>query len=551
MINESNNGHNSDSNGLTPSKAKLLNSSKRLRFDDKRNLSNVSLSDSESDEDDKDITKQLEKQKQKNRDLKFIVGKLQKQLDLLTKEMGKTNNILTEMQNEKKTLIELLQKKNSPKKQSKKKNANKHNQNSTQQHSNKNAADISAASHLLNGMEGDGNSAHIDHDLPAQTQQNAMSDKNNAMDTTPAETQMHTNNERAVERESSDDSSESEEEDGIGSENDNDNVKPSNNKNTQNVKRSLKVPPVDIWANDRAQIQREIQETLPIDSCLFGRVNNGKFRVFACNETTRSNLIDFLKKKNYNYNTYTPSTEKMINVLIKGLDHIDEPRVIEDALANKGFVPHKIIKHVTGYMRKNDLKSNLWLVVLQPNTDTNELFKIKAIDHAIVKFEFLRKPKVIQCKRCQRFHHSASNCSLPYRCVKCTNSHEPGKCLSESKGNKFKPKCVNCQGNHTANDASNCPAFKKAIELKDSKQKKSSTKQNVSKPTTKSSAVRTSQSYSERVQMNQQQNTNGKHINKSIDQFVNAQNKMLSEFMRTIQQMQQQFIENFNRKNGQ
>lgn len=138
---------------------------------------------------------------------------------------------------------------------------------------------------------------------------------------------------------------------------------------------------------------------------------------------------------------------------------------------------------------------------------------------------------------------------MPYRCVKCTTTHEPGDCLSESKGIKFKPKCVNCNGNHTANDASNCPAFKKAIELKNSKQK-TSTKENASKSSIKTSAARTSQSYSERVKMNQQPIKN-KNRENSIDKFVNAQNKMMNDFMHTIQQMQQQFIKKFNTKNSQ
>lgn len=95
-------------------------------------------------------------------------------------------------------------------------------------------------------------------------------------------------------------------------------------------------------------------------------------------------MIEYLNKKKYNYNTYTPSDSKMINVLIKNLDHIEDANIIKDALAKKGFEPYQVKKYITGYMRKNNSKSNLWLIVLQPNTDTKELFKIRDIDHAIV-----------------------------------------------------------------------------------------------------------------------------------------------------------------------
>lgn len=166
-------------------------------------------------------------------------------------------------------------------------------------------------------------------------------------------------------------------------------------------------------------------------------------------------------------------------------------------------LPIKVFKKkdITGYMRKNNIKSNLWLIVLQPNTDTSELFKIKSIDHAIVKFDFLRKPKVIQCKR--------------------------------------------CQGNHTANDAANCDVFKRVIELKASKQK-TQTKQNMAKPVNKQSTSSAKQSFADRTKMNHDKPNNPK----SFDQFVNNQNKMLNDFMATMKKMQQQFITNYNRNNG-
>lgn len=204
---------------------------------------------------------------------------------------------------------------------------------------------------------------------------------------------------------------------------------------------------------------------LPRDSCFFSRINNTKFRVIPCNATVRGSLIEFLTERKYQFNTYTPSDEKMVNVIVRGIEHITEENVIIDELSVHGFVPHKVQKYVTGYMRHNKVSSNLWLLTLLPNTDTNELFKMKAIDHAIVKFEFLKKPKIIQCKRCQRLFHSASNCKLPFRCVKCVESHEPGKCKIDG-NNKLKPKCVNCLGEHTANDAKNCQYFKRQLKTK-------------------------------------------------------------------------------------
>jgi len=55
-----------------------------------------------------------------------------------------------------------------------------------------------------------------------------------------------------------------------------------------------------------------------------------------------------------------------------------------------------------------------------------------------------------QCKNCQAFGHSASNCFLQYRCVKCADSHQPGNCPRNNDRN-IPLKCANCGQEHTAN----------------------------------------------------------------------------------------------------
>lgn len=233
----------------------------------------------------------------------------------------------------------------------------------------------------------------------------------------------------------------------------------------------------------------------------------------------------------------------MINIIIKGLDHVDDPSTIEIELERNGIVPYKTEKFTTGYMRKNKVKSNLWHLILQPNTDTKSLFAIRIIDQAIVKFEFLRKPKVIQCKRCQRFNHSASNCNLPYRCVKCTNEHEPGQCKFDNETNKFKPTCVNCQGNHTANDGKNCPIFQKVIA-------------NRNKGTKNTKENNTQKSYAELLKTKSNNTDNLLRINTSkdspnIENFMLQQSNMITGFIKNIMKMQNSFIESLNtNRNG-
>lgn len=327
---------------------------------------------------------------------------------------------------------------------------------------------------------------------------------------------------------------------------------------TNTIKRTNKVPPIDIWTVNRAEIQRIINSALPPDSCLFSRINNTKFRVFPRDVSVRTSLIELLEERKYDFNTYTPSDEKMINVIIRGLEHIEDEQVILDELAENGFVPHKVQKYITGYMRHNKIGSNLWRVTLLPNTDTSQLFQIKAIDHAIIKWEFLKKPKIVQCKRCQRLFHSASNCKLPFRCVKCIDNHEPGQCKIDG-NNKLKPKCVNCKGEHTANDFKNCPYFQKAIASQDErsgKSKNNSTKTNKqSKPavSTNSSKVTDKVSFADHFKQNkeerkpkQKQTSNQTQSSSILEKFIENQNTMMMQFMETMANMQQQFISSFS-----
>lgn len=479
-----------------------INSKKKGRFDFNRAMS----------DDDDASSSELEKERKRNDLLTNMVSALQEQITKLTEQVSRLNDTICSMQSEKSALLELIKAKEIP-------FFDPNEINTDSVHSNE--------TDKTNESEREEN-----RDTEAMTVDND--------DNVPNERDGDTQNGDVTERNESPTATR------------NTNTKP----NTDTIKRSNKVPPIDIWTENRAEIQRMISNKLPSDSCLFSRVNNSKFRVFPRDAYVRSTVIDFLNERNYQFNTYTPSDEKMINVIIRGLEHVDDEQIIVEELAENGFVPHKVQKYVTGYMRHNNVRPNLWLITLQPNTDTSQLFLIKAIDHAIVKFEFLKKPKVIQCKRCQRLFHSASNCKLPFRCVKCIDAHEPGNCKIDG-NNKLKPKCVNCKGEHTANDFKNCPYFQKAIETQNERSNKSkpadSTKNKQTKPTTNPNMVSAKMSFADQVKQNKtehkpkaKQSQKQSQTNSVLEKFIENQNYMMQQFMQSMSNMQQQFITSFS-----
>ena len=61
-----------------------------------------------------------------------------------------------------------------------------------------------------------------------------------------------------------------------------------------------------------------------------------------------------------------------------------------------------------------------------------------------ITLEPYRKPRAYkgtQCHNCLRYGHVAKYCGMSYRCIKCSLSHEYGKCM---KSKEDKPKCANC-----------------------------------------------------------------------------------------------------------
>lgn len=491
------------------------------------------------------VKSELEREKQHSQKLSLVIMKLESKIEKLSDQLEILNKSIINLQNEKKDLFDLL--KNKEKQKAKKAKLGAKNNSEKKKPQNKTTRNTESTNEREMSDDSVGDNRSNDSSEPNETLSPSHSNEMNSatqrimgergMENETVNSSVYTDantNDNDNNLHDSDDDTDTEDEHELKSETFN---------QMNKIKRSNKIPPIDIWTENRAEIQRIIQANFQPNSCVFGRVNNGKFRVFPKNCEVRDSIIEFIKERSYQFNTYTPSDSKMINIIMKGLDHIDDQSIIEEELARRGIVPFKVEKYITGYMRKNHVKSNIWLVVLQPNTDTKALFEIRIIDQAIVKFEFLKKPKIIQCKRCQRFNHSASNCNLPYRCVKCTKEHEPGNCSNDKDVNKFKPKCVNCQGNHTANDAKNCPVFQKILAKKDKKEKKT-------EPNIKMNKF---SSFADAIKFNKNNTVNNQKISSNpLDSLVEQQNIMMRNFMNSMLQMQKNFVESFsNRNNGQ
>ncbi|KAJ2937585.1 hypothetical protein O0L34_g12983 [Tuta absoluta] len=142
----------------------------------------------------------------------------------------------------------------------------------------------------------------------------------------------------------------------------------------------------------------------------------------------------------------------MPKVVIKGLpSYVEEELPLElQRMEFPGAKTTKIqikSKNAGGTASANPM----FLVQLQAGTDIVKFRKIKYLCHCVISIEKYKPKKTLgtQCFRCQSFGHSSSNCNMPPRCVKCTETHPTADC---PKKDRTEPaQCCNCQKDHPAN----------------------------------------------------------------------------------------------------
>lgn len=128
----------------------------------------------------------------------------------------------------------------------------------------------------------------------------------------------------------------------------------------------------------------------------------------------------YLNENKINFYTYTPFDLKPFSILIRGLSSTYDVEDIKEhfELLEIQLTINRIIK----------LNGDRWLVQLSHDSDLKSVLSVKFFLNCRVRLERFKRGGLIQCRNCQRYGHVSSNCSMPYRCVKCSLSHGPGNC---------------------------------------------------------------------------------------------------------------------------
>lgn len=174
-------------------------------------------------------------------------------------------------------------------------------------------------------------------------------------------------------------------------------------------------------------------------------------RVFPDSETNYRKMVKFLDSENIEFHTYQLPSEKLLNVVLRGLSSDFLAEDIANDLIAQGFSP----EHVSVMKRVRDRRP-MPLFLVKIDRSQKDIYHITSVLGLPVSVESLKaRSGTGQCFRCQRFGHAQSNCRAAWRCVACGGPHSVKDC---KKSPDRPPTCANCDGDHAAS-YKGCPRF--------------------------------------------------------------------------------------------
>ncbi|GFV18582.1 nucleic-acid-binding protein from transposon X-element [Trichonephila clavipes] len=216
-------------------------------------------------------------------------------------------------------------------------------------------------------------------------------------------------------------------------------------------------------------------------------------KLYSDTDEERRELIHKLDELKFQYFAIKPKAERPIKVVIKGLPRDSNPQDIQNDLLEQGYTVDKV-SQLIGRITKQPLP--IFLVALPRNIFNAKIFELKKVSFMNVTVDGYDGKGVTQCYSCNRFHHTAENCHITPRCLKCGEAHQTRDCQIER---VEKPYCNNCETyGHMAN-YSGCP---KSPKPRKGTQEKTNTYTN-----TANSIVRPGTSYSQATSTSNSTNT--------------------------------------------
>ncbi|GFU36991.1 PRE_C2HC domain-containing protein [Trichonephila clavipes] len=171
----------------------------------------------------------------------------------------------------------------------------------------------------------------------------------------------------------------------------------------------------------------------------------------------KRSLTHYLESdKDFEYFCIKPKLEKPIKVVIKGLPIFTKTLEIHSDLEEEGFTVEKVSQLIS---KKHKGPLPFFQITLPRNANNLKIFDLKTLGYLQVRVEGFLVRGITQCFNCNNFFHTASDCHLKPRCLKCGKDHPTKQCqIKERQENPF---CINCQEYGHSACYTKCPHFPK------------------------------------------------------------------------------------------
>lgn len=185
------------------------------------------------------------------------------------------------------------------------------------------------------------------------------------------------------------------------------------------------------------------------------KINSKTYKVTSYSKDDKAKILSQLKSHGLQHHTFSEPSDLDLKIVLKGHHHVKTEELLDTLKAEK--VPATRVVFLYDHP-----ENPVFLVFFKK--DSMSLNKLKAhhnvIDGLKITWDAYRntKNRRTQCKNCQRWGHSATNCGHKFRCVKCTGQHGPAECPRNTKDDQVS--CVNCGEKGHPSNSRQCAKFK-------------------------------------------------------------------------------------------
>jgi hypothetical protein len=157
-------------------------------------------------------------------------------------------------------------------------------------------------------------------------------------------------------------------------------------------------------------------------------------------------LTEGMDLKHIDYASIGLPEDRDLHTVLRGVGPELTEKQVEEFLVGLGYQVTYIRRMRTSRDTGNE-PLPLICVNIRRTANSESIFRVKKVRGVDVSFSAKKKDKMaIQCRRCQKFGHSAQFCSRPWSCSHCTRPHHYKDCTARAQP----ARCANCDGGHSA-----------------------------------------------------------------------------------------------------